>query len=228
MIPADRDQLAILAGEFVLGVLDADQSREVAEALASDAALQDAVAFWEQQLHPLSALASPAAPPSGTWEAIAARLTRSSPHSAAPRRWNRASLWRWSTAGGTAAAAALLLYVALAPVTPAPPLVAALHAPTARAADWIAVADKSGLRLYEIAGAAAPPAHVFELWAIAPHAKRPEPVGIIPANGTLRLATPPPAVENGATLAISIEPPGGSPTRQPTGPVVFVGILRST
>ncbi len=34
-------------------------------------------------------------------------------------------------------------------------------------------------------------------------------------------------LESGATLAISIEPYGGSPTGQPTGPVVATGTLRA-
>jgi len=32
-------------------------------------------------------------------------------------------------------------------------------------------------------------------------------------------------MENGATVAISVEPPGGSPTGSPTGPVIASGAL---
>jgi len=76
MIPDDRDELHALAGEFVLGVLEANEASEVAAALATNAELRRAVAFWEVQLHPLSELTSPAEPPPGTWQAIEARITK--------------------------------------------------------------------------------------------------------------------------------------------------------
>jgi anti-sigma-K factor RskA len=43
----------------------------------------------------------------------------------------------------------------------------------------------------------------------------------------MNLAALPKGMSAGATLAISIEPPGGSPTGLPTGPVVFTGVLKS-
>jgi anti-sigma-K factor RskA len=48
---------------------------------------------------------------------------------------------------------------------------------------------------------------------------------VIRADGRLELGALPSAIRDGGTLAISIEPKGGSPTGQPTGPVVFVGTL---
>jgi len=127
-------------------------------------------------------------------------------------------------------AAALLVYVAMAPNNPAAPapLVAVLHAPESQTAGWVAVLAQHQLHLAEMTTEKPPEAHAFELWAIAPHATRPVPLAVIPANGALRLASLPRAVVNGAALAISIEPPGGSPTGVPTGPVVYAGVLRST
>jgi anti-sigma-K factor RskA len=69
---------------------------------------------------------------------------------------------------------------------------------------------------------------VFELWGIAGPTAHPVPLGVIPSGGTLRLAKLPRNIGAGATLAISIEPPGGSPTGLPTGPVVFMGTLRAS
>lgn len=226
MIPESRDELHALAGEYVLGVLDPAEAGEVAAALATNAALRAAVAFWEEALHPLSALAPPAEPPAGLWDTIAAHLDANAPPAAAPRFWSTPRPWRWSTAGFAAVAAALALYVALRPLPPAPSTIALLHAPQQASTNWVATADRDGLRLRAVAAAPAPSGRAFELWAIAPGAKTPQPLGVIPGDGVFRLKTLPPAVRQGATLAISVEPPGGSPTGQPTGPVVFVGALQ--
>jgi anti-sigma-K factor RskA len=43
----------------------------------------------------------------------------------------------------------------------------------------------------------------------------------------LKLRTLPADVGDGATLAISIEPIGGSASGQPTGPVVFIGAVKA-
>jgi anti-sigma-K factor RskA len=75
--------------------------------------------------------------------------------------------------------------------------------------------------------ATAPNERVFELWAIAPGNARPRSLGVIPVNGELKLSRLPPDLGDGVTLAISVEPLGGSPTQQPTGPVVFVGTVKT-
>jgi anti-sigma-K factor RskA len=225
VIPSDREELSVLAGEYVLGVLNPPQMREIEAALGENAVLRDAVAFWELKLQPLSALAPQVEPPQGAWNAISARIAGASKKSAAAPGWKGAAPWRWSTLGFAAAAAALLLYVATTPGTP--PLVAVLHAPQQQAASWIATTSGDGLHLSAVTRELPPRGRAFELWAIPAHAKRPEPLGVIPSNGTLRIAALPRGLGEGATLAISIEPAGGSPTGQPTGPVVFTGALRA-
>ncbi|MBK1661604.1 RNA polymerase subunit sigma-70, partial [Paracraurococcus ruber] len=80
MIPQDPEEREALAGEYVLGTLDARQAAEVAAALPEDAALRAAVVAWEARLAPLTALAPPEAPPPGLWDRIEAAL----PGAAAP------------------------------------------------------------------------------------------------------------------------------------------------
>ena len=226
MIPENPDELHALAGEYVLGVLDAAEASEVAGALGSNIDLRREVAFWEEQLHPLAELAGPAAPPPGTWEAIEARISGQALRPPAPGLWNNLALWRWSTAGLAAAAASLALWIAVAPA-PGPNFVAVLHPPQQDQGSWVVAADRSGLVVRAVSAATAPSERVFELWAIAPGAARPRSLGVIPANGELKLSPLPPDLRDGVTLAISVEPLGGSPTQQPTGPVVFVGIVNA-
>jgi anti-sigma-K factor RskA len=226
MIPTDRQELDLLAGEYVLGTLEPDVAREVERSLTANPELGRAVTFWEERLQALSALAPPAEPPAHLWDGIAARLG-SEPARARPNRaLNSLALWRWSTAIACGVAACLAIYIALAPPAGGPRFVAVLRAPQAnQAAAWVAAASGKGLLLRAVAVGAAPSAHAFELWAIAPGATRPLALGIIPADGRLELDALPDAIREGGTLAISIEPMGGSPTGQPTGPVVFTGTL---
>jgi anti-sigma-K factor RskA len=55
-------------------------------------------------------------------------------------------------------------------------------------------------------------------------------MGVIPPGPSAHIEVSPEArrkFATGAVLAVSLEPTGGSPTGQPTGPVVAAGDLRS-
>jgi anti-sigma-K factor RskA len=227
MIPEDRDDLHALAGEYVLGVLDPDEAREIEEAMATNAALRGAIAFWEEKLHPLAALAPAAEPPANLWSNIEARLATTA-QSGGTRWWSTPAPWRWATGGLAAVAAALLLYIALGGSPASNAYVAMLRAPQQTAASWVATIGRDGLTIRTVAAASPPDGRAFELWAIAPGSTIPQALGVIPKNGVLRVASLPPEVTSGATLAISVEPPAGSPDRhKPTGPVVFVGAVET-
>ena len=65
----------------------------------------------------------------------------------------------------------------------------------------------------------------LELWAL-PRGGKPKSLGIVGSanRGSLKLlAAADQALGDVPALAISLEPPGGSPTGQPTGPVLYSG-----
>lgn len=222
MIPENREELHILAGEYVLGVLDPSAMREIESAVAANAELRRAIVFWEENLHDLSMMAPVAEPPPAAWQHIAAAVT------AKPRSrplWNSLALWRGSTAAAAAVAACLALYIAWATPPAGPSFVAVLRAPRQEQAAWVATAGRNELLVRAVAATAVPDDRSFQLWVIAPGAKQPLSLGVIPSDGRLQLGALPAAIREGGTLAISIEPKGGSPTGQPTGPIVFVGTL---
>ena len=71
----------------------------------------------------------------------------------------------------------------------------------------------------------------YELWIVSDKLQRPRSLGVIGSNDfTARpvLSGYAPDVVNEATYAVSVEPPGGSTTGAPTGPVVFSGKLIET
>jgi anti-sigma-K factor RskA len=72
----------------------------------------------------------------------------------------------------------------------------------------------------------------YQLWIAPQPGSAPQSLGVIEQadDFTVRatLAAYDPAVINGATFGISLEPLGGSPTGQPTGPVIHAKLLQVT
>jgi len=146
------------------------------------------------------------------------------------------AFWRWMTVGAaasaTAAAAALALSVWLptAPFSPnqADRYVAVLNR-DAGAPSWLVTADVAERRLTvrPVAKVAAG-GRAMELWLLAGTVSPPRSLGLLDPEKAFSLslsAAWTEAEEPPRALAISLEPPGGSPTGLPTGPVVFQGSL---
>lgn len=69
-----RDEIDILAAEFVLGTLDAEARGRVTRQLSRDPALQEAVEAWRARLGDLEGEPAPVEPPAGLWDGIEAAL----------------------------------------------------------------------------------------------------------------------------------------------------------
>ena len=74
----------------------------------------------------------------------------------------------------------------------------------------------------------APPGRVYQLWLLVADRTGPRQLGLLPPAGRKRIAVSP---ENARLLAgagelvVTLEPAGGSPNREPSGPPVFRGAL---
>ncbi|MBR0672170.1 anti-sigma factor [Neoroseomonas soli] len=223
MIPADPAEREALAGEYVLGTLTASEARGIERAMDTDDALREAVLAWEARLAPLTEFAQPETPPPGLWERIAGALDP--PAAAAPAPAPRPSgIWRIWALGASAVAAALAALLLLSP-KPEPRLTTVLLTQGDQPA-WLVEADRGALRLAALNPRPLPPDRVMQIWALPPGATAPTSLGLIPA-GEGRLTVAPEGVrpEPGMLIEITLEPPGGSPAGQPTGPVLFVGRL---
>lgn len=99
----------LLAGEYVLGVLDAEQRREAQARIARDPGFARLVADWEARLAPLLAEYEGAEVPAHVWLRIRRELGWPSVDGASTAAkvglWQNAGFWRAAT--GLAAAAAL-------------------------------------------------------------------------------------------------------------------------
>ncbi|GAB4296381.1 MAG: anti-sigma factor [Roseovarius sp.] len=221
----EGDDIA-LAGEYALGLLEGAELADFEARLAREPRLAALVDEWNARLAPLADLTAPVAPPDRLRDAIAARIFGASEARGGVIRFRRR---RWLI-GTLAAAAAVVLALFLGPLLSQ----RAKYVAEVAAADRslvIAARAEAGARggevVAELVAGAPAPERALELWLIPEGAERPIPLGLVAPGRPARADLPTDLAARlaGATLAVSEEPPGGSPTGQPTGPVVAVGTL---
>jgi anti-sigma-K factor RskA len=216
--PGDEDP----AGEYVLGVLDAEAMAALRQQAQSNAALARSIADWERRLLPLAATIPPAAAPGGLWPRIEASLSAAARVTPLARVLRSPAVWRATTATALALAAA---FAGLVVLRPPPPLAVASLAPAgAPAPAFLARVRADGeVVVRPLTPLAVPSDRDLELWALAAGAARPLSLGVISAAGLSVTVPQMPATDT--QLLVSLEPKGGSPTGQPTGPVLYGGRL---
>jgi anti-sigma-K factor RskA len=236
--PSDDGNPDLRYAEYVLGVLDADARAEVEREMAASESAAAAVERWRRRLLPLAEEVPAVSPPAALWGRIGEELQLEHPGRAAPpsrrpgavgsvRFWRRLSL----TEGALLAAACLALVALLVsrPRPPAIPYMASTLTQSSGRPGWTAIMDIGKARMIVVPAApqAVSAGHSPELWLI-PRGGKPIAVGVISATApiAIRLGTSLLAqVGPTAVLAVSVEPLGGSPTGQPTGPVIAQGAI---
>lgn len=208
-----------LAAEYVLRLLDADAEQAFEARLQAEPDLHAHVRFWEAEF---SALADevPGETPSPS---VRARLVAelSGENASARRGWT----WNWF-AFPALAALAVVAFLALSPMLRSPVFDPTLHA-TLISEDG-AVHIEAGYapngNLFKVIPEQGMPTagRDFELWVISPNADAPVSLGVIPADKESLFEITPEiaALIDGGVLAVSDEPPGGSPTGAPTGAIL--------
>lgn len=229
----------VRAGEYVAGVLSAEDRRDVQARIARDEAFARLVEDWERRFSPWSARVPPAEPSAHVWPRIRSRLGWEPVQSARSGLWNNAPFWR-ATAGLAAAAgiAAVALMLAGRVPPPAPTVTEeqAAKPVTVLARDdgatgWIARIDaaQGKVLMVPVPVPADPSGRAHELWII-PAGGAPRSLGFVSNEKAHSIDVPPalrPLVASGATLAVTLEDQAGMPHRAPNGPVVARGNIRS-
>ena len=214
-----------LAAEYALGTLRGRARERLKRWMRDDAELAREVAKWEARLAPLAQAVAPVAPPARVWNALQNRLEVN------PKGARRMSFSVWKALGlmASGAATALLAIAILLPslrdTSPAAYVAVLSDAKTNRAV-LVATAGQADkvLRVNTLDPSIQVSGRSLELWAL-PRDGKPKSLGVIGAQrAVLRLdATADKSLGNVPALAISLEPQGGSPTGQPTGPVLYSG-----
>lgn len=208
-----------LAAEFVLRLMSDEDRRSFAARVASEPALAALVRAWEADLSELAEEVAEVAPPARLKRAITVRLFPQA-------RARGGAFWRRVWAG--VAVAALVGALVLVQVQqPAEPLFVAEVTAEDRGLVLRAAYTRDGLVVDRLTGEVQA-GRTQELWVIAEGAA-PVSLGLLESGSRSRIAVPADLelVLSGATLAVSDEPPGGSPTGQPTGAVLAAGVFVS-
>jgi len=223
--PPDDD---FIAAEYVLGVLALDEKQSVERRIATDVSFARLVARWQQQFDGMNAEFDPVTPPSHMKALIDKRLFGTVSQQSAPFFGNLA-FWR-------AVAFAALVLAAIGfgrdflnnSSAPDRQLIASMDA-SGSAYRTVAVynQDRKQLKVSLVAGEL-PADRSLELWLIA-GTDAPVSLGLIksaqltefPLDRSLAGK-----LQQGTTLAITLEPLGGSPNKTATGAIVAAGTVR--
>ncbi len=229
IIQEEGDKL--VAAEYVLGVLGPAERRQAQQRLAHDQVFAGEVAFWEERLGSFADAVVPVAPPQRAWSRIARAVRMPDPSAARESLWQSLIFWRSFAIGSAALAAASIGALTYIEISPAPraPLLATLGASTGQPT-FVAAVNAGGTNLLVVPAALlTSDPRAMELWLI-PAGDKPHSLGLIAPGQPVRLEVPRELVTRinaDATLAVSMEPPGGSPIGAPTGPVIASGKLTS-
>lgn len=223
MKPDHYERDHALAAEYVLGTLTGGARRRFEVWMMESERLRRRVWYWERRLASLNQAVASQTPPATVWQGVERRLWSPAPAGQpSPRRW------QWI--GGLCAAAVLVL--ALLPSAPffstsqSGPLYMGVVQNGKGQPLWV-VESRPGnavLRVRAVQAGDPVPGKDYELWLL-PHSGKPESLGVLPDHGGDRHIVlsrqQETALRSSGNLAVSLEPAGGSPTGQPTGPVLY-------
>ena len=226
------ERIESLAAAYVLGTLRGPARRRFERWMLESISVRQEVWAWEARLGELATKVPAEEPPAHLWQAIERRLW---PVSAASTQTN----WRgWWPVGWIAAAAAsvMLVLVLLGPLAPEPPVPGLAGAAVQQGTDepvWLISqsSNQSELLFTPVAAVVPEHGHDYELWVL-PQQGNPVSLGVLVADQrqvafslSQRQRE---LLQQSRTLAISLEPLGGSPTGLPTGEILHVVRLHSS
>lgn len=222
-------EIDMQAAEYVLGTLSAEERRTFEAQMKSDASAQRAVEVWQRRLAPLNVALGEVAPPAHVWQATAQALAALSDNKAPVLLLLRRSRNRWRLGA--------LLAGTIAAGLAAFSIDRALIAQNEPQGSYIAVVNRSGdqpaliirvdlaTRTVFVRPVATdvPQGRSLELWYIG-NGLPPKSMGLID-KAERNIPLPASARIEKANFAVTVEPPGGSPSGAPTGPIVYSGQL---
>ena len=223
----------ILAGEYVLGTMSSRVRRRFVKLMEERRYIYEAVEAWEKRLHPLSEKLTPVEPRQRVWDGVREEIRSHQRQRLREREriglLRNLVMWRSLAVLTSFLCACLIGYELLKSptVTEMPSYVAVLesdnHTPMFVAK---AIQQPMHMVIKMMDESSVSPDKDLELWCIVEDSDRAWSMGILRRSGETVLPLDQKRwdmVNESASLAISAEPMGGSPTGRPTGPIMYSG-----
>jgi anti-sigma-K factor RskA len=241
----DAADIEGLAAEYVMGSLDVHEREEVAARRKVDATLDAAIRAWENRLGSLNDLVPSVKPPPGLFLKVATELwspaaepvraAKVSRRATVPKRW--VALTAAACALAACLAGVIVWHFQDSPTVPAKLMAELLKAASTVDGKKTITVPLGFVVQFDLRAStmivsplAVPPGSKrdYQLWLVPDGSAQPISLGVIslaePSTSPW-IATYSPSDLVHATLAVSLEPPGGSPKAVPTGPTMFAGKL---
>ncbi len=228
----DRTDIPNLADDYVLGLLDTNEAREIEHAMERDPEMRAAIAASRDRFLPLDLSATPQPVSADLWQRIEAALPSQDNESPVTVRQvaNDNSARRWKFATFASLAATLLMAVGLfyTLTRSVEPLVIAVLVNDK--GDIQAVVEDFGneeasVRL--LADFALPRDKTIQVWTLPSRDVGPVSLGLLDDGRSSSLQAPYlPKPRADQLYELTLEQSGGSPTGRPTGPILAKGFAR--
>ncbi|WP_309646482.1 anti-sigma factor domain-containing protein [Phenylobacterium sp.] len=224
------------AAEHALGVLNARERATAETRMVREPAFAADVEAWRERLAPMLDGVASVEPSAGVWPRIERALPANDNDTGLLKRL---AIWRGTAMGSMGLAAASIAAAAMLanqpPVvirTAPPPMAPMLNARLASDGGqplFLAAYDpeRKSVLVASLVPPGADPNHSHELWLI-PADGKPRSLGLVEPGASKSMPMSPdmmPMITEGAKLAVSVEPLGGSKQVGPSGPVAAIGEL---
>ncbi len=228
----DPELRQTLAAEYVLGTLKGRARLRFEKLAAQDARLRQIISDWEQKLGTLHEGIPPVDVPEHVWKSIQKRLGFGLSDHVKPGLigsiWNSLMVWRSLTTAATLALMFAAYLNLFAPTLVVNQYIAVLQTEQQQAS-WLIKSDLKNKQMvvHIVNEQTIPLGKAFELWMIK-EGDKPISLGLISPDQQLSLPLSDELLEKikqANVMAVSIEPAGGSPTGQPTGPIPYTGVV---
>lgn len=222
-----------LAAEYVLGSLQGRARKRFERWMMESARVRQEVWYWEEKLGELVTTVPAITPAPSVWTSIERRIWPSTQASSPARTPEpKRAGWFWPGWSFLATTAAMVLAVVLVqqPQHEQQPRLSGAVVQTEVADPLWLVSELSRdnqLRLRPVAVVAAERDKDYELWAV-PAEGNPLSLGVMDVGAVYQVTLSDEAralLSKSRTLAISLEPRGGSPTGAPSGPILHITTL---
>jgi anti-sigma-K factor RskA len=212
-----------LAADYAIGLMPTTARRRFENLLIDDPNLRAEVAQWQESLVGLTTSLEPQPVPERVWHQIVARIEPQRLHVPEKRPF-----WSWMRIAAVACTLLVAVIVGVIYNRDKPDFNATLVAGNQQPALTVQAFDRY-LKIDPVAVASVETGRSLELWAI-PADGVPVSLGVIPDNGKGRVDLSDSQrrlLGSQTTMAITLEPKGGSPSGKPTGPILYKGQLAS-